>query len=81
MLTQLKTQEKVVGAKQTRRAVEGDAAATVFLAEDANERVTAPIEMLCQAHGVPVVRVPTMRQLGEACGIPVGATTAAIVKP
>lgn len=81
MLTLLKTQEKVVGAKQTRRAIEVDAARTVFLAEDASARVTEPLMALCAQRGIPVTAVPTMKQLGEACGISVGSAVAALLKP
>ena len=41
MLTELKQGSKVVGVKQTKRAVNDGKAARVFLAEDADPRVTA----------------------------------------
>ena len=44
MLTELKQGSKVVGVKQTKRAVNDGKAARVFLAEDADPRVTAPVE-------------------------------------
>lgn len=47
MLTELKQGSKVVGVKQTKRAVNDGKAARVFLAEDADPRVTAPVEALC----------------------------------
>ena len=40
MLTELKQGSKVVGVKQTKRAVNDGKAARVFLAEDADPRVT-----------------------------------------
>ena len=43
MLTELKQGSKVVGVKQTKRAVNDGKAARVFLAEDADPRVTAPV--------------------------------------
>ena len=61
MLTELKQGSKVVGVKQTKRAVNDGKAARVFLAEDADPRVTAPVEALCAEKQIPVERVPQMR--------------------
>jgi len=36
---------------------------------------------LCAQRGIPVTAVPTMKQLGEACGISVGSAVAALLKP
>lgn len=80
MLTELKEKSRVVGAKQTRRALEGGRAERVFLAEDADPRVTAPLEELCRGKSVPVVKVPGGKELGAACGISVGAAVAAVVR-
>ena len=80
MLTELKDGVKVVGAKQVRRAVDNSTAVRVFLAEDADPRVTGPVEALCLERGVPVEKVPAMRELGAVCGIAVGAAVAALVR-
>ena len=80
MLTELKTGPRVVGAKQTRRALQDGKAFRVYLAEDADPGVTGPIETLCAERGAEVVRVPAMRELGQACGIAVGAAVAALVR-
>ncbi len=79
MLTELSSSPKVVGAKQTRRALESGKAKTVFLAQDADPRLTDAIAALCDEKGVTVERVPSMKELGRACGISVGAAIAAIV--
>ena len=79
MLSKLAEASKVVGAKQTRRALAGGQAHTVYLAEDADPRVTEAIRELCRECGVPVFDVPTMKELGQACGIAVGAAVAALV--
>ena len=76
----LKTSPKVVGAKQTRRAVNDGRALRVFLAKDADPRVTEPVESLCAEKGVPVVKDHTKKELGSACGIAVGSAVAALVK-
>lgn len=80
MLSELKQQPKVVGVKQTKRALCDGRAARVFLAEDADPRVTGPIEALCAQKGVPVEKVPAMKELGGACGIAVGSAAAALLR-
>ncbi|WP_297720588.1 ribosomal L7Ae/L30e/S12e/Gadd45 family protein [Intestinimonas sp.] len=80
MLSELRTGPRVVGAKQTRRALSDGRAVRVYLAEDADPGVTGPIESLCAERGAQVVHVPAMRELGQACGIAVGAAVAALVR-
>lgn len=79
MLTELKTGPRVVGAKQTRRALSDGKAVRVYLAEDADPGVTGPIETLCSQQGTEVIHVPAMRELGQACGIAVGAAVAVLL--
>ena len=79
MLEELKTAKKVVGIKQLKRALNDQLARTVFLACDADPALTEPIEAICRNAGVEVTMVKTMRELGQACGISVGASAAAIL--
>lgn len=76
----LKTAAKVIGAKQASKAVEKGLASLVFLAEDADVRVTSPIRDLCVKNGVAVEMVSSMEELGKACGIEVGAAAVARLK-
>lgn len=80
MLTDLKTAKKVTGAKQVTRALKNGTARRVFLADNADPRVTEPVADLCQEQGVQTVNVPSMTALGAACGIAVGSAVAAIVE-
>lgn len=75
----LKTTKKVIGAKQTCKAIEKGLAQKVYLAKDADKRVTTPIFELCKQKGVAVETVATMDELGKACNIEVGAAAAADV--
>ena len=77
MLTDLKSAKKVTGAKQVTRALKNGTARRVFLAQDADPRVTEPIELLCREQGTEAVA--TMAALGSACGIAVGSAVAAVV--
>ena len=53
---------------------------TVFLASDADPRITDSIAALCAEKGVETVTAPSMKELGRACGISVGAAVAALVR-
>ncbi|MGG1611289.1 ribosomal L7Ae/L30e/S12e/Gadd45 family protein [Paenibacillus phoenicis] len=69
-----------VGTKQTMRMVELGRAEEVYVAENADPRLTSRIVALCNQHAVKVTFVDTMVNLGKACGIEVGAAMAVIVK-
>ena len=74
------TQERiVVGAKQLRKALVSGRAQHVFLAENADPALTEPIAEMCMDKGVKLTWVPSMADLGRACGIEVGAAAAATV--
>ena len=79
MLTQLEQTAKVVGVKQTRRALNDGRAKTLFLARDADPALTEPLAALAEEKGLPVCWTERMRELGKACGIAVGAAVAATV--
>lgn len=69
-----------VGVKQTAKAVLKTTAVKVFVAADADPRLTAELIALCKANHVEVVATGTMNELGKACGIRVKAAAAAILK-
>jgi len=79
MLTELAEHEKVVGVKQVRRALGGGGAKTLYAARDADPALTGPLADLAQEKDIPVRWVDSMRALGRACGIAVGAAVAATV--
>lgn len=72
--------KKVVGMRQTAKIVENGAALAVYIAKDAEEKVTLPVIRSCKEKGVPVYYVDTMAELGKACGIKVGASMCAIIE-
>lgn len=80
MLSELRHRPKVVGVKQTKRALCDGKAVLVYLADNADPRVTGPIEALCGENAIPVERVATMKELGSACGIAVGSAVAAVLE-
>ena len=79
MLSELTAKEKVVGLKQTRRAILEGTAEKVFVACDAESRLRAPLLLLCESTGIQTEAHWTMKELGKACGIDVATAAAAIV--
>ena len=69
----------VVGAKQLRKALQRGTARKVLLAMNADPAITEPIEQMCREFHIDFAWVPTMLDLGKACGIEVGAAAAAAV--
>lgn len=73
------SKHKTVGIKQTQRALEKGIVRQVFLAKDAEHHVLRPIIEACRAREVQMIEIPTMEELGKACGIEVGAAVAALI--
>ena len=80
MLDSLSLTNKVIGAKQTKKAIETGSAAAVYYAADAEARILTPVLSLCEASGIVIYKVDTMKSLGMACGITIGAAVAAVLK-
>ena len=80
MLEELRSSENVVGAKQSRRAIRDGLAQRVFLAVDADPALTEPLSAQCEAAGIPTSSEFTMKELGQAAGIHVGAAVITVLK-
>ncbi|WP_020620132.1 ribosomal L7Ae/L30e/S12e/Gadd45 family protein [Paenibacillus daejeonensis] len=68
-----------IGSKQTTKMVEQGIATAVYVAEDADQRITGKIVELSERAGIEVIWVDTMERLGATCGIDVGAAMAAVI--
>ena len=77
---ELKNAKKVVGAKQTVKAIEKGLAVMVFLAADADPRLLLPVKEACSRAKIPVDSSLSMQDLGKACGIEVGAAAVACLR-
>jgi len=69
----------IIGLKQTLKAIQGDKAIKVYLATDADEFIKRSIAEACAQKNLETIYISTMRELGEACGIDIGASTAAVI--
>ncbi|MGI6551697.1 MAG: 50S ribosomal protein L7Ae-like protein [Clostridia bacterium] len=74
-----KAKKKTIGTKQTLKAVQKGQAIAVFVARDADDRVIEPLLKLCEEKMLEVVTVESMKELGKACNIDVGAASVAIL--
>lgn len=76
----LQGKEIVIGTKQTLKALENDKVQQVIVASDADLRVVQKVKMLAEKKEIPIIFVESMKRLGKACGIDVGAATVGITK-
>lgn len=79
MTENLKHSNKIVGAKQVKRALKESKVNKVYIAQDAEERVIFDIVQQCEKMHIPIVNVESMSKLGNACGIDINAAVAALL--
>ncbi|MBS4193368.1 50S ribosomal protein L7ae-like protein [Bacillus sp. FJAT-49705] len=75
----LQAKEIIIGTKQTVKALKSRTAKEVVVAKDADQKVIAKVTNTASELNVPVLYVDSMKKLGNACGIEVGAATVAII--
>ena len=80
MLSELHTAHKVIGVKQSKKAIRDGAAAEVYVALDAEKRVVGPVYELCSETGTKVTEITTMAELGDAVGIDVGGSVVTVLR-
>ncbi|HPB17765.1 MAG: ribosomal L7Ae/L30e/S12e/Gadd45 family protein [Clostridia bacterium] len=76
----VESEKKVIGLKQSLKAISQDRAMRVYIAKDANITLTAPIVELCEKKGIEIRYADTSRQLGLLNGISVCASVVCILK-
>ena len=76
MISELASQEKVIGVKQSRKAIREGRAKRVY---DADPAITEPVAASCAEAGIPVETDYTLSQLGQARRISVGASVVAVL--
>lgn len=75
----LQAKNVVIGTKQTVKALKLGTVKEVVIAKDADHKVIAKIVNTAEETMVPVLYVDSMKKLGKACGIDVGAAAIAII--
>ncbi|AGK99228.1 MAG: ribosomal L7Ae/L30e/S12e/Gadd45 family protein [Clostridium sp.] len=72
--------KKVVGIKQTIKAIKSGEGRVVYIAKDADNKLINTVEELSMEHSLEIVYIETMKELGKLCGIDVGAASALILE-
>lgn len=80
MIEELKLNNLIVGTKQSMRALEEKRIRKAFLAKDADKNIIGEFLKKCNENNINTEYVESMKELGKACGIEVGAAIAVIVK-
>jgi large subunit ribosomal protein L7A len=70
----------IIGTKQTVKALKDGTARELIIASDAETKVTASVVKLAQEMNIQITYVDSMKKLGKACGIEVGASTVVITR-
>lgn len=68
----------IIGTKQTLKAMKNGEISEVIIADDADRHITNKVADAADELNIPRTHVDSMKKLGIACGIEVGASTAAI---
>ncbi len=76
-LTELQDQ-LIVGTKQTIKALMHQEVALIYVAEDADAKLTEEVIRIAKENDVDCKIVDSKKRLGQACGIDVAATTVAV---
>ncbi|MEI4790089.1 50S ribosomal protein L7ae-like protein [Bacillus sp. FJAT-53060] len=71
-------QSIIIGTKQTVKALKRDSVKEIVVAKDADPTLIASVMKLAQEKDVDILVVDSMKKLGKACGIEVGAASVAI---
>ncbi|KEH94166.1 ribosomal L7Ae/L30e/S12e/Gadd45 family protein [Clostridium massiliodielmoense] len=72
--------EKVVGLKQTMKYIQNDKGKCLYVAKNADGKLTDPVVKLATKRSLPIIYIDTMKKLGMFCGIQVGAAVALLIK-
>ncbi|GAM14820.1 MULTISPECIES: 50S ribosomal protein L7ae-like protein [Bacillaceae] len=70
----------IVGSKQTVKALKAGEVIELVIAKDADMKVTANLLQTAREMNTAITYVDSMKKLGKACGIAVGASAVAITK-
>ena len=76
----LQAKKFIIGTKQTVKALQEGKVLELVVASDADPKVTAQAIREAKEQNVPVCYVDSMKRLGKACRIQVGAAAVAIIR-
>ena len=80
MIDNITDENIVIGLKQCKKAAGEGIVDTLYVALDADEKITRDVVAAAKDSGAKIVEVDSMSELGKACKIDVGASLVAILK-
>lgn len=80
MMHELDKGPRVVGTKQTLRALENNTVTKLYVANNAQKQVTLRVLEIAESKNIPIVFVETMEELAKACDVEVKTATAALIQ-
>lgn len=72
--------EKVIGIKQSTKAIQNGGGRILYIAEDADMMLINPLIGLAKEKNIDIKSIETMKKLGKMCGIEVKAATALVLE-
>ena len=72
--------KKVIGVKQTTKAIKNGEGKVIYIAKNADTNIIESMDKLSKEHSIDIIYVETMKELGRLCGIDVGAAAALVLK-
>ena len=72
--------QRVVGVKQTLKAIKNNQGKVLYIAKDADVNITDPILKLAKVNSLQIIFVDTMKELGNLCDIDVASATALLLE-
>lgn len=76
----LQAKKVIIGTKQTAKVLKEGIVLELIVASDSDQQLTANLVKQAQELNIPVLYVDSMKRLGKACGIEVGAAAVAIIR-
>jgi large subunit ribosomal protein L7A len=72
---------KIIGLKQTLRAIQQGKIQKVYIANDIEEHILRQITEICQQKTVPLISINVnQKELGRICQIEVGAAVVSLIQ-
>ncbi len=72
--------QRVVGIKQTLKALKNNQGKVLYIAKDADVSITDPILNLAKVNSLQIIFVDTMKELGNLCDIDVASAAALVLE-
>ncbi len=79
MVHRLHHGSKVVGTKQTLKALQSQYVTELYVAKDAEPELLEELIQIANDQQLSIVELPTMDELGKACEVEVKTATAALI--